>query len=101
MIRMKVYSRGVEVLVAACDTELLGKTFREGELKLHVSSFYDGDEVGEEEFVQQLRQATIGNLVGRSTVDAAKRAGLVQEDGVLWIDGVPHAQLFVIFGEES
>jgi len=93
---MKVYSRGGEVLVAACDADLLGKTLREGELRLYVSSFYDGDEVAEEDFIRQLRVATIGNLVGRETVEAAKRAGLVSADGVLWIDGVPHAQLFVI-----
>jgi len=96
---MKVYVRGIEVLVAACDADLLGKTLREGELRLHVSSFYDGEDVGEEEFIDQLKRATIGNLVGNKTVAAARRAGLISEDGVLWIDGVPHAQLFVISAE--
>jgi len=93
---MKVYARGGEVLVAACDANLLGRTLREGELRLHVSSFYEGEEVDEEDFVRQLRLATIGNLVGRETVEAAIRAGLVSKDGVLWIEGVPHAQLFVV-----
>lgn len=97
---MRIHVRGIEVLVAACDADLLGKTLREGELRLHVSSFYDGEEVEEEEFIEQLRRATIGNLVGNETVAAASRAGLVSEDGVLWIEGVPHAQLFVLFAEE-
>ncbi len=96
MIKMKVYSRGTELLVAACDADLLGRTLREGELRLHVSSFYDGEDVTEEEFVRQLKQATIGNLVGKKTVEAARRAGLVGKDGVLLIEGVPHAQLFVM-----
>ena len=93
---MKVYSRGTELLVAACDAALIGKTLREGEMRLHVSSFYDGEDVTEEEFVRQLKQATIGNLVGSETVGAARRAGLVGNDGVIFIEGVPHAQLFVI-----
>lgn len=98
---MKVHTRGVEVLVAACDVDLLGKTLRQGELRLHVSSFYDGEEVTEEQFLDQLKLATIGNLVGRRTVDAARRAGLVGDDGILWIDGVPHAQIFVLWKEQA
>jgi len=101
-IKMKVHTRGGEVLVAACDAELIGRTLKEGQLRLHVSSFYDGDVVDEGTFVRQLKMATIGNLVGRATVDAAKRAGLIGNDGVLLIEGVPHAQLFVIVaGEEA
>ena len=96
MIKMKVYTRGVEVLVAACDADILGKVLRQGELRLHVSSFYDGERVSEEEFLKQLGGATIGNLVGKVTVDAAKRAGYISDEGILWIDGVPHAQLFVM-----
>ncbi len=94
-IRMKVYQRGPETLVAACDADLLGKTFREGDLRLEVSSFYEGDVVSEEQFVAHLRLATIGNFVGRETIGAAQRAGFVGEDGVLWIEGVPHAQMVV------
>ena len=96
MIRMRIHSRGIELLVAACDADLLGRTLREGELRLYVSSFYDGEDVTEEEFIRQLKLATIGNLVGKETVEAARRAGLVGNDGVLMIEGVPHAQLFVM-----
>ncbi|HEV8594129.1 MAG TPA: DUF424 family protein [Thermoplasmata archaeon] len=99
MILVKMYTRGIEVLVAACDERLLGKTLREGELRLHVSSFYDGDRMTEKQFVAQLRLATIGNFVGKETVDAAIRAGFVGEDGVLWIEGEPHAQMVIMAGE--
>jgi hypothetical protein len=98
---MRIYTRGPEVLVAACDADLIGRTLREGELRLHVSSFYDGEEVTEEVFIRQLKLATIGNLVGRVTVEAAQRAGLIENNGVLWIEGVPHAQLFVIAAAEE
>jgi len=92
-IRMKVYHQGREVLVAAADADLIGKTFREGRFKIEVSRFYEGDVVTEASFVDHLRSATIGNFVGRETVDAAMRAGFVSEEGILWIGGVPHAQL--------
>ncbi|MEE9236667.1 MAG: DUF424 family protein [Thermoplasmata archaeon] len=97
MIRLKVYERGNEVLVAACDADLLGKTFREGELKLHVKpGFYDGVSVTREQFVAHLRIATIGNFVGDETISVLLEEGFVEESGIMRIDGVPHAQLVVM-----
>jgi len=43
-----------------------------------------------------LQRATIGNFVGRETIEAAKRAGFVSDDGILWISGVPHAQFVLM-----
>lgn len=95
-IRMKVYHQGKETLVAAADADIIGQTFREGRFKIEVGPFYEGDPVSEEIFVNQLRLATIGNFVGRETVNAAIRAGYVSEAGILWIDGVPHAQFVLM-----
>ena len=95
-IRMKVYQRGKETLVAAADADLVGRTFREGKFKIEVGKFYEGDLVSEEMFVSHLQLATIGNFVGRETIEAAKRAGFVSDDGVLWIDRVPHAQFVLM-----
>ena len=95
-IRMKVYHRGKETLVAAADADLVGKTFREGKFKIEIGRFYEGDVVSEESFVSNLRLATIGNFVGRETVEAAQRAGFVSEDGILRINGVPHAQFVLM-----
>ncbi len=91
-IRMKVYHQGKETLVAAADADIIGKTFREGKFKIEVGAFYEGETVSEEFFISNLQDATIGNFVGKETVDAAMRAGFVSDGGILWIDGVPHAQ---------
>ncbi len=97
MIKLKVYEQGKDILVAACDADLLGRTFREGELRLHVKRrFYDGISVTREQFVAHLRLATIGNFVGEETVTVALEEGFVAESGILRIDGVPHAQMVVI-----
>jgi len=95
-IIMKVYHQGKETLVAAADADLLGKTFREGKFKIEVGKFYEGDVVSEDGFISNLKLATIGNFVGRETVEAAIRAGFVSDGGILWIDGVPHAQFVLM-----
>jgi uncharacterized protein len=95
-IRMKVYHQGKETLVAAADADLIGKTFREGKFKIEVGKFYEGDVVTAETFVSHLRLATIGNFVGRETIDTAKEAGFVSDEGILWINGVPHAQFVLM-----
>ncbi len=95
-IRMKVYSQGKETLVAAADEDLLGKTFREGKFKIEVGKFYEGDRVTEEGLLTHLRLATIGNFVGRETIEAAKKGGYVSDEGILWIEGIPHAQYVIM-----
>jgi uncharacterized protein len=91
-IRMKVYRQGKETLVAAADADLIGKTFREGKFKIQVGAFYEGDVVTDEALLDHLKSATIGNFVGKETIEVAKRGGYASDDGILWIDGVPHAQ---------
>jgi hypothetical protein len=94
MISMKIHEREGELLVAACDSDILGKTFRGGGFRIEVSeSFYHGEEGDEEMLVARLRMATIVNLVGKMTVDIAIKHGFVDGACVLMIDGVPHAQI--------
>ncbi len=92
-ISMRVYHKGSEVLVAACDRQLLGRTLKEGTIHLKVGSFYDGDRVTPEEFLRHLALATVGNFVGRLTVEAASEGGYVDEGNALYVEGVPHAQM--------
>ncbi len=83
--------------MAACDADLLGKMFTEGELQLDVKpEFYDGVNVTREQFVSHLRMATIGNFVGEETVHVALEEGFIEEGGIIMIDGVPHAQMVVL-----
>ena len=92
-IAMKIYKQGDEILVAACDCELLGKTFRDGKVQIEVSAeFYDDTRVGKDLFLQNLQLSTISNLVGDKTIKFAIEAGFVDKGCIIWIDGVPHAQ---------
>jgi len=94
---VKAYQQGVQRLVAACDAELLGTSHREGKYKLDVPpGFYDGLRVGEADLGAYLRSATVANLVGPRTVQAAVALGLVDPANVLRVGGVPHAQFLVM-----
>ncbi len=98
MIYVKIYRVQGEVLLAACDEELLGKTFREGELKLEVKErFYKGELVDESDLEGLLEEATIANLTGERCVTKAIELGYVNRERVLYIQGVPHAQMAKLF----
>src|ERR1041384_2483783 len=94
---VKAYQQGVQRLVAACDTELLDTSHREGQFKLDVpASFYDGLRVDSQGLGSYLRSATVANLVGKRSVDLAIGLGLVDPGNVLVVSGVPHAQFLVL-----
>ncbi|MCL2143603.1 MAG: DUF424 family protein [Methanomassiliicoccaceae archaeon] len=92
-----MHVRGTERLLAACDEELLGMTFREGNACLKVSEhFYKGELVTEEAFRERMRSVTIMNLVGDRTVREAISCGHVSESATMIIGGVRHAQAAVM-----
>ncbi len=97
MFRLKIYRVRGEVLVAVCDSDIVGKTFREGDLKIEVKeSFYGEREVGEEEVKRALRMATIANITGRKAVELAIKIGIVDKENVLKIGECWHAQMVVL-----
>jgi len=93
VITVRVYRKGSETVVAACDKELLGKTFREGGKKLEITSFYEGEDADEAMLVNRLSFCTIANLVGKRTVGIAAKHRMVDEECVITVEGVPHVQL--------
>ncbi len=90
----KVY-RSRRHVVAICDTELLGKKFEEGIKQLDVrENFYKGDELELEELMllikNQAREDATFNIVGEKSVNAAIEAGIVNEEAVGKIAGIPY-----------
>lgn len=88
---------GNNVLLAICDTEILGKTLREGKIVFNVKEeFYKGARVAIEEAVDMIANSTIVNMVGKNIVQKAIEKGYVHPEAVLNIEGVPHAQIVKI-----
>jgi|SRR5581483_8318350 len=95
--RMRVHRQGREVLVAVSDASLVGREFREGNMRLLVSEhFYGTEHADATEVVRELSLCTIANLVGVGAVTLAIQHGFVDPDNVLDIDGVPHAQMCTV-----
>ncbi len=88
--------KSYRTVVAICDSNLLGKTFEEGEKILDVrESFYNGEEVSYERAVEimrfQAREDATFNIVGKESIKAAKEAGIITEEGIGEIQGIPFA----------
>jgi len=97
-MNMKVHRvRGEGEVVAVCDSELVDRTLRHGDVDVVISSGFYGDcPATDEEVREALKGACNINLFGRRAVELAKELGLVDEACCLVIDGVPHAQVYLL-----
>jgi hypothetical protein len=94
MIYVRIHSNRDERILAACDEDVLGNTYRGNGIMITVNDeFYNGELVPEEAFVERMRSATIMNLVGERTISLAIENGFVDEDCVLVIGETKHAQV--------
>ncbi len=93
-VYLSVKKVGRNVLLAACDCDLLGKTLREGKIVFHIKDeFYNGRRASVDEAVGLICNSTIVNLVGKNCVGKAISKGYVHPEAVLKIEGIPHAQI--------
>ncbi|MEM0445746.1 MAG: DUF424 family protein [Nitrososphaerota archaeon] len=85
-----------EVVLAACDIELLGVKLRVNDgYEVCVSAdFYMGRMVDWHDVKSAITEATIINLLGNDIVDKAVSEGLVMEEACIKVGGVKHVQLF-------
>ncbi|MFH1669950.1 MAG: DUF424 family protein [Candidatus Woesearchaeota archaeon] len=92
----KVHKTPNGMILALCDTEILGKTFEEGKLQLNLDSqFYNGEEISDEEVEKLLKIVYIVNAVGELAVGLLIKKGLVPEELILKIAEIPHVQCVV------
>ena len=94
---LKVSEKEGKKIVAACDTELLGQVFEEGDAVLDLKTygpFYRGEEATAEEVAGALSYCDSANLVGKEAVGVALEKGLANEEDVKYIKNIPHLQLY-------
>lgn len=81
------------MVIALCDKELIGKTLTQGEVELKVSErFYKGDELSEFEISKILKDSVNLNILGERSIAFALKCGVISEQNIIKIQGVPHAQ---------
>jgi hypothetical protein len=91
---VNIRKMGKNILLAICDSEVLGKTLRQGKIVFHIKDeFYNGGKTTIEEAISMIKNSTIVNIVGKNCVEKAIAKGYVHPDAVLQIEGVPHAQI--------
>ncbi|MDD5178629.1 MAG: DUF424 family protein [Candidatus Nanoarchaeia archaeon] len=84
-----------KTVLAASDSDLIGKTIKENNIELCVSEkFYKGKEVNEEKFLVFLENCDSANLVGKETIALALKHKIIKPEEVIKINGTPHAQIF-------
>ena len=94
---VKVHKKMNKTVVAVCDDDLLGKKFEEGELQLDLTSdFYKGEKMDEKDIGDLLRNANAINLVGEKSVKLGIAEGVIEEDHVMKIAGILHAQAVIV-----
>ncbi|MGI0139983.1 MAG: DUF424 domain-containing protein [Thermoplasmata archaeon] len=97
---MRIHRIRTEVVVAACDAELIGRDLPVGEGGRTVrvtEQFYGDRRVGKEELLLALRRATTANLLGERVLRIAHEAGLIDPGSTGTLGGVPHAEIFSMF----
>lgn len=83
-------------VVAICDEELIGKRFEEEKFQLDVKeNFFKEKKVSEEELIKIIRNMSIEdatfNIVGEKSIKTALKVGIISEDSIGKIKGIPFA----------
>jgi hypothetical protein len=90
---------GNRLLLAVCDSKLVGQRFEDKGLVLDLTAeFYRGKETSKEELMSLAKRACMMNLVGKNSVDFAVSNRLVDKHRVIVVDEVPHAQVMFLQG---
>jgi len=94
---VKIHIHESDTILAACDEELVGQTFRGDGLKLDVSEiFYKGESVSKEVLARRMKDVSIMNLVGDEVVAVAIEEGYATADSIIEIGGVKHVQVVLM-----
>lgn len=82
------------LLLVITDEDIMGKKFEEGKKQLDMAAkFYLGEKKTKEEVKKLVPTARHLHLTGKHIVAMAIELDLVEPGQILWIGGVPHAQV--------
>lgn len=91
-VYIKIHKAGDREVVAVCDCDLVGKCFKEKNLRLEVSErFYKGKVVPQKKIIPIIQEAHTVNLVGETSVSLGLKANIVFKENIIKIEGIPHA----------
>ena len=91
----KVISASGNLMLNICDSELVDKTFHDGNTKIKINpNYYAERDVDEHEAKNLLTKCNSINMVGEKTVSLATSLGIGSEKSIRRIEGVPFLIVF-------
>ena len=91
----KVISASGNLMLNICDSELVDKTFHDGNTKIKINpNYYAERDVDEHEAKNLLKKCNSINMVGEKTVSLATSLGIGSEKSIRRIEGVPFLIVF-------
>jgi len=101
MIYIKIYNTDNGNIVAMCDSTLIDKVLKEGEMEINLrdySDFYKGELVDTKKAASMISPEKLhsANVIGKESVDAAIKGAIIHKDSVKKINSVPYAYAFRI-----
>lgn len=83
-------------VVAVCDSEIIGQKFEEGLRILDLrENFYKGELKTESEIIEMMqdlaKEDATFNIAGKRAVESALKAGIISEEGIKQVSGIPFA----------
>ncbi len=97
MFSYRLFRTENDVLLAICDSELVGKTISDNGMEITIEpSFYSGKTCDTHSVLPLIRESTIINAVGNKIVSLLIDKNIVSESGVIRIKDVMHAQVVVV-----
>jgi hypothetical protein len=93
---VKKHFSGKKLVLAVCDSNIIGKKFVGGKRILDLSSeFYKGEEMAEEDLLALTKRCYIINAVGKDTIKFLIKNKLIEQSAVLKISNMPYTQICV------
>ncbi len=101
MIYIKIHDTENGKMIAMCDSTLIDKVLKEGEIEINIrdySDFYKGELVGVEKAAGMLdpKKLYSANIVGKESVEAAIKGGVILKESVRKVKSIPYANAFKI-----
>ncbi|MBQ7404846.1 MAG: DUF424 family protein [Candidatus Methanomethylophilaceae archaeon] len=94
---VRIHNCDGEMMLAACDEDLIGMTFRGDGTRITVSErFYKGESVDATTLAERMKSVSIMNLVGDEVISVAISEGHVSEESIMVIGGIRYAQVVIM-----
>ena len=94
---MKIHTDEDKKVLSVCDTELIGKTFEEGDNILNLAeSFFNGSKASIESIIAETKSCNSAHLVGNNLVAGLLENKIIEEHHVKEISGNSHVMIFRI-----